>query len=170
MANHIDILIAKGKGKMRALKARLEGVVGVFKTLTEQHAEIEALLDDVRHDADKRQDLWPKIRTGLLSHERAEVEEVFPALHAEEPTRALADQHDADARELEQLIERLDATEISSDAWGMLFEQLTDTIEALATEEETEIFPVAQAVLGEARSKELDESFRAAEQRIAASV
>lgn len=170
MANPIDMLLSKGKGKIKAMKARLEGIVGVFKTLTEQHGEVEALLGSVRHDADKRQDLWPKIRTELLSHERAEVQEVFPVLRAHEPTRSLADQHDAEARELEQLIYQLDATDICSDAWGKLFERLADTVEAHANEEETEIFPIAQCVIGAARAKQLDQSFLAAQQRIAASL
>lgn len=170
MANHIDTLLSKGRGKIKAMKARLDGVVGVFRTLTEQHGEVESLLGSVRHDPDKRQDLWPKIRTDLLSHCRAEVQEVFPALRAHEPTRALADQHDAEAREIEQLIAEIDANEISSAAWGKLFERLADTVEAHANEEETEIFPIAQSVLGAERAKQLDERFLAAQQRIAASL
>lgn len=171
MSNHMDTLISKGKGKMKAMQARLDGVVGVFKTLTEQHGEVEALLSRVKHDADKRQDLWPKIRTELRSHERAEVQEVYPALRDrhQEPLSALADQHDAEATELEQLIRRLDLIEITSDAWGKLFEQLVDTVVTHATEEETEIFPLAQSVLGEARAKQLDKKFLAAKQRIALS-
>jgi hemerythrin superfamily protein len=170
MANQIDTLLAKGRGKIKAMKARLEGVVGVFKTLTEQHGEVESLLGSVRNDADKRQDLWPKIRTELLSHEGAEVQEVYPVLRAHEPTRALADQHDAEVKEMEQLIGELDATEISSDAWGKLFNRLADTVEAHANEEETEIFPIAQSVLGAERAKQIDGRFLAAKQRIVESV
>lgn len=172
MPNNIDTLISKGKGKMKAMQARLDGVVGVFRVLTEQHGEVEALLDRVKRDADKREDLWPKIRTELRSHERAEVQEVYPALREreQEPMRTLADQHDAEARELEQLIHRLDLIDICSDAWGTLFEQLAETVVAHATEEETEIFPLAQGVLGEARARQLEKKFLAAKQRIAESV
>jgi hemerythrin superfamily protein len=170
MANQIDTLLSKGRGKIKAMKARLEGVVGVFKTLTEQHGEVESLLGSVRHDADKRQALWPKIRTDLLAHCRAEVQEVFPVLRAHEPTRALADQHDTEAREIEQLVAEIDATEISCGTWGKLFDRLADTVEAHANEEETEIFPIAQSVLGPERSKQLDARFLAAQQRIAASL
>jgi hemerythrin superfamily protein len=170
MPSHIDTLLSKGRGKLKAMKARLDGVAGVFKTLTEQHGEVEALLGSVKRDADKRQDLWPKLRTELLSHERAEIQEVYPALRAHVPTRPLADQHDAEAAELEQLITKLDAIEISSDAWGTVFDQLADAVTAHATEEETEIFPIAQSVLGEARAKQLDAQFLSAKQRIAASV
>jgi hemerythrin superfamily protein len=170
MPNHMDTLISKGKGKMKAMQAGLEGVVGVFKTLTEQHAEVESLITRVKRDEDKRQDLWPKIRTELRSHERAEVQEVYPVLREQEATRTFADHHDAEARDLEQLIHRLDAIEITSDAWGRLFEQLAATVAAHATEEETEIFPLAQSVLGEARAKQLDEKFLAAKKRLAQSV
>jgi hemerythrin superfamily protein len=82
----------------------------------------------------------------------------------------LADQHDTEAKELEQLIHRLDVLEISSDAWGRLFEQLANTVMAHATEEETEVFPLAQSVLGEARARHLDAKFLATKKRLAQSV
>jgi hemerythrin superfamily protein len=163
------MLISKGKGLMKGMKARLDGVVGVYRTLTEQHGEVEALLQRVRRDAAKRRDLWPKIRGELRSHERAETATVYPALREEEPTRSLAEQHDGDARELEQLIARLDAMEIDSDAWGTAFDELADTVASHAREEETVIFPLAQSVLGDERARQLDDHFLAAKRQIAAS-
>jgi hemerythrin superfamily protein len=166
----MDTLISRGKGKMKAMKARLDGVVGVFKTLTEQHGEVEALIARVMRDADRRQDLWPKIRTELRSHEQAEVQEVYAALRDQELTRALVVEHDTEVSELERLIDQLDLTDISGAAWGTLFEQLADTVMAHATEEEAEIFPLAQNTLGTARAKQLDEKFVATQKRIARSV
>lgn len=169
MPNQMDMLVSKGKGKGKAMEARLAGVVGVFRTLAEQHAEVEVLLTRVQRDAEKRQALWPKLRTERLSHDRAEVQEVYPERRAHPPTRVLADRHDAEASQLEQLIQRLDALELSSDAWGTLFDQLAEAITRHATEEETKIFPLAQTVIGEPRAQQLDERFLAAKKRIAES-
>jgi hemerythrin superfamily protein len=169
MPNNTDMLISKGKGMIKGMKARLDGVVGIFRTLAEQHSEVEALLNRVKRDAARRRDLWPTIRGELRSHERAEVQELYPVLREQEPTRSLAEQHDAEAGDLERLIARLDATETSSDAWGTMFDELAEAVVAHAREEETVIFPLAQSLLGHARAKELDERFLAAKQRIAAS-
>jgi hemerythrin superfamily protein len=166
MSHRTDMLISKGKGVMKGVRARLDGVAGVFRTLTEQHGEVEALLQRVRRDAAKRRDLWPKIRAELLSHERAEIQEVYPALREHEPTRSLAEQHDVDASELEQLIGRLDAMDIASDAWGTMLDELTGVVVAHAREEETVIFPLAQSVLPDVLVKRLDERFLAAKRRI----
>lgn len=166
----MDTLISKGKAKLKQVRAKASGMTGVFSTLTQQHGEVEALLARVQDDADKRRALWPTIRMELLSHERAEIQQVYPALRYHEATRSVADQHDAEANDLEQLIQRLDATEISSALWGELFDQLVDTVLAHATEEETEMFPLAQDTLGKARSKELDSAFLATKQRIASSI
>lgn len=81
MPNRMDSMISKGAGMVKAVKARLEGLVGVFKTLAEQHGEVAALLKRLQHSPDKRSELWPEIRRELLSHERAELREVYAHRH-----------------------------------------------------------------------------------------
>jgi len=170
MPTRMDSMISHGMGKVKAAKARLTGLVGVFKTLAEQHGQVAALLERVRGNTDKRSELWPKIRVELISHERGEVREVYPVLRTQAQTRALAEHHDDEARELEQLITTLDATDIASEAWAELFDRLADTVISHANEEEEKIFPPAQDALGEDRAKELERAFLAAKQQIAAAV
>lgn len=170
MANRMDSIISHGMGEVKGLKARLKGLVGVFRTLAEQHGEVTALISRVRGHADKRAELWPEIRRELLSHERGEVRELYPVLRAHVELRELADHHDEEARELEQQISMLDALEISSDAWRTRFDQLAELVIAHAKEEENEIFPAAQHAIGEDRARALERTFLAAKQQIAAAV
>lgn len=170
MANRIDSIISRGMGEVKGLKARLSGLVGVFRTLAEQHGEVTALIERVRGNPDKRAELWPTIRRTLLSHERGEVRELFPVLRAHAELRKLADRHDKEARELEQLIKKLDQGDVRSEAWGTRFDQLAETVSAHTKEEENEMFPAAQRVIGEDRAKQLERTFLAAQQQIAASV
>lgn len=167
MPNRMDSLISTGMGKMKGVKARLEGLTGVFRTLAEQHGEVIALMERVRSNADKRTDLWPTIRKELLSHERGEVREVFPVLREYDETRQLADHHDEEASEMEALIDQLDAADIQSDAWGETFRQLLDIVRHHANEEEDQIFPAAQRVIGEPRAKQLETTFLQAKKKIA---
>lgn len=170
MTSRMDTALSHGAGKIKAVKARLEGLTGVFKTLAEQHGEVASLLERVRATPEKRADLWPTIRRQLLAHERGEVRELYPVLRMDPATMAFANHHDDEARELEQMIGRLDVLPIMSEAWGTMFERLTETVLHHASEEEDQIFPAAQQVLGEARTEELDSTVQRAQQQTAMAV
>jgi hemerythrin superfamily protein len=167
MPSRIDSMLSHGMGKVKAVKARLSGLVGVFATLAEQHGEVAALLERAKHSDDKFAELWPKIRRELISHEKAELREVYPALRANDTTRELANRHEAEATQLEQLIEIIDELAIRSPARREEFEQLVELVLYHAREEETDIFPRAQEALGKQRAEELKERFLTAKQQIA---
>jgi hemerythrin superfamily protein len=167
MPNRMDSIISKGTGAVKAVEARMHGLVGVFKVLSEQHGEAGALLRRVKRDPERRAELWPTIRQELVSHERAELREVYPVLAEHARLRALADRHEAEAGQLSALIDRIHATEMSSPTWGPLFDQLVDQVMLHVKEEESEIFPKAQEVIGAARAKELEPLFLAAKKQIA---
>jgi hemerythrin superfamily protein len=166
MANRIDETIAKTKAAAKAVKVRVDGLTGIFATLAKQHTEAGSLMGAVQHDAAKRTDLWPKIRTALLTHERSEMRVLYPELRMHDQLRALANSHDAEAQELERMIHDLDGVEMASDTWGNLFERLADTVARHAKEEETEIFPKAQGLLGKDRAKDLDAKFLATQKSL----
>jgi len=166
MANRMDQAIAKTKGVAKAVKARVDGLTGVFATLVRQHGEAAALLDAVKRDRDKRGELWPKLRVALLTHERAEMRVIYPELRMRDELRALANRHDAEADALERMIHDLEEVEMDGDTWGNLFERLADTVAHHAKEEENEIFPIAQRVIGKDRAKELDSKFQNAQRSL----
>lgn len=166
MPNRMDSMLSKGAGVMKGVKARLDGLHGVFKTLAEQHGEVSAMLKRLQDKPEKRGELWPQIRRELISHERAEMREVYPVLRQHAQTRALADHHDQEAAELERLIERID---MAAADWQTLFDQLVDTVVHHANEEENEIFPKAQEAIGDRTTKDLEARFLAVKQQIATS-
>lgn len=143
------------------------GLVGIFDTLAAQHAEVSNLFGQLRTKPASRAMLWPQIRRALVSHEHGEIRELYPVLRQFPQTRALADHHDEEARNLDALIARLDAEDIRTDAWLALFEQLVTTVLHHAKdEEEAKIFPLAQQVLGEARAIELDAKYLATQEKL----
>jgi hemerythrin superfamily protein len=163
MPNRMDSMMSKGAGMMKGVKARLEGLVGVFKTLAEQHGEVSAMLKRLQDKPEKKSELWPEIRRELLSHERGEMREIYPVLRQHVQTRALAEHHDQEAAELERLIERLDMT--LSDDWRALYDQLVETVIHHAREEETDIFPKAQEAIGDQMARDLEPRFLAAKKQ-----
>lgn len=166
MSNRMDSMLSKGAGVMKGVKARLEGLTGVFKTLTEQHGEVTAMLKRLQSKPEKKAELWPQIRRELLSHERGEVREVYPVLRQHVQTRALAEHHDQEAAEMERLIEQIDSA--VADEWRPLFDQLVDAVTNHANQEENEIFPKAQEAIGDKTAKEIEPRFLAAKKQVMA--
>jgi hemerythrin superfamily protein len=166
MSTRIDSTIWKDVEMGRRLKSRLDGLDGVFKALAEQHAELLSMMKRLQNHPEMKPELWPEIRRELLSHERAEAKELYPVLRRYPQTQALADQHALEATEIESMIAELD-TDI--DDWQVFYAELVDTVIDHADQEENEIFPRAQAAIGEGAAKDLESRFLAMKTTIAAS-
>ena len=85
MSNPFQDLVAKVTGKAAGVEARAKGLKGVFRKLAEQHHEVGSLLASAQK-ADDPAGLWQRIRTELVSHEQAELVEIYPVLVANERT------------------------------------------------------------------------------------
>ena len=129
---------------------RAPALIGVFELLAQQHRELKALFDEVLATKGSRAALWLECRRQLVAHERSEVRELWPVLRAIPATRAIADHHDAEARESDGLIVLLNTLPPDSERWLALFAQLANTVTAHAAEEEAKLFPQAQEAVGEA--------------------
>jgi hemerythrin superfamily protein len=161
MTNPIDQVISKGAGIAHQVKAQIDGLGGVWNTLAEQHAEAMSLLKRAKADPRRMSDLWPTIRAALQAHEQAELLEVYPVLARHTELRAMADRHEKEATALSQTIDQMDAQPLASARFEELLHQLITLVKAHAEEEEQQIFPLAQAVIGDTRSSEIDKSFQA---------
>jgi hemerythrin superfamily protein len=148
MANKVEELVSKAVGTAKAAKATLEGLNGVFRHLEREHGEVSAMLMRLKasSDPDVRRELWPTIRKELLSHELAEKREVYPALRSEPETQAMAEEHDRDAEELEELIAEVTATAVDSPQWQPTLARLIEQVQEHVRDEEEDQFPIADRV------------------------
>ncbi len=166
MANLMDQVISKGAGLAHELEARMDGLVGVFDTLAAQHAEAGALLKRAKADEGKRPELWPTIRAALKSHEQGELREVYPVLREYPELQAFADRHETEASQLSQTVGQMDALDPRSMQFAALLDRLIGLVEAHVAEEEKQIFPTSQRVIGAARAKELESRFLATAKQV----
>lgn len=155
---------------MMATKRSASELAGIFTTLTEEHRQVSALLERARKNPEERGQLWPTIRAQLLSHERGEIRELYPVLRSKPATAQLADHHDAEAKDMEDTILDLDLIPPASEAWGARFDELVESVLHHVKEEEQEMFPQAQAALGEAMALELDAKYLDAKQKLVVAV
>jgi hemerythrin superfamily protein len=163
MTNKVEELAAKVVGTAMAAKATLEGLEGVFRHLAREHGEVSTLLMRLKasSDPDTRRELWPTIRRELLSHEQAELREVYPVLRQNADTRAMADEHDQDAKSLEEVIHELTQTAVDSERWQPTLERLIAQVQEHVRDEEEEYFPIADRAFKEG-SEEIQERYEQA--------
>lgn len=167
MPNRMDSMLSTGMGKMKAVKAGLKGLVGVFRTLTEQHGEVAVLLERAKASNEKFTELWPFLKKELISHEKAEVRELYPYLRIYPETRALADHHDAEAGKLEWLIAKIDELPIGAQERRDRYDELVEMVVHHASEEESEIFAKAQDCMGKDLARQVDAKYQATKKVIA---
>jgi hypothetical protein len=152
---------AQGARTAGAVAMRIKGLTGVFKKLVDEHKDMEDSLQRINasRSASQRRELWTVIRRQLLSHERGEVLEVYPALEGYDAVRDILERHSRHAEELEWAINELDAVGYDSEEWVPKFRDLVALAEDHMEDEESDFFPRAQEVLGERATEELEERF-----------
>jgi hypothetical protein len=153
----VEEVASKAAGALKVVKATVEGLSGVFKQLTREHGEVGALLMriDLSSDLKVRAELFPKIRRELLSHERGELREVYPAFKANPRLEPMVAEHDREAREIEQILSELQATPYEDEGWGPRFSQLVEAFKHHTALEENHYFPAANRILGKAESERI---------------
>jgi hypothetical protein len=163
MTSKIEELAAKAVGVAKEVKARFEGFSGVFSHLVREHGEVSALLMrlELSSDPDVRRELWPAIRKELLGHERGEIAVVYPSLQQNAETRVMVAEHNHDAAGLEDAIEELTLTPVTSEQWQPNLRRLIALVQEHVRDEEEEYFPIADQVFRD-RSDALLERFEEA--------
>lgn len=157
MPNRIEKAAAEAMGAIKAAKATVERLHGVFKQLTREHGEVTALLVRVKTSTDPevRRELFPKIREELLSHEKGELSEVYPAFLAHEELAGYAEMHAREAGTLERTIKTLSAMAYDDPQWGPTFANLANAVVHHAKEEEDDFFPAASKIFGKDISEQM---------------
>jgi hypothetical protein len=142
-------------------------LTGVFELLINEHRRASLLLQRaLTETSQERRTSWPPVRRQLLSHERAETLEVYSALEGHDAARDILAQHATQGGELESVIGELDNIDYESADWSDKLRDVIALVEDHFRDEETEFFPRAQELLGEATSVELRDRFVSAQREV----
>ena len=149
MPTRTERMASKAMGAVKTVKATVKGLSGVFRKLAQEHGEVTALLLRVKQSksVELRRELFPDIRKELLAHEKGELEVVHPAFRQYPELVEIADAHQAEATQMEQILRELDSTDYADAAWTRTFDRLVEVVTHHAAEEENQFFPEASRVM-----------------------
>lgn len=157
-------LRSKLKGVVEEVAHRFKGETGILVTLAKEHAELRALIDEVKRseDANHRQELLQMIRIELLTHDRAE-ERTLHADLAALGLQAEIDRQSLEHRQIEKLLtELVEGMVIDPDA---SLDELEEALDAHVGREEGELFAAAKRNIPGDRLRLLGEAFEGTRER-----
>lgn len=163
MSNPIEESVTRAP-ELGAANAAADGFEGVFVQLVAEHREAASLLDRLSDSdpVDEREALWRKLNIALVSHERAELREIYAAFKRYPALQVIIREHSLQADDLEDLIEDLEALPVDAPEWSALFRRLDSAVRAHVQREEHEFFPQALQVIGTEEAAALREPYRLA--------
>ncbi len=154
-------MAAKLAGTAKSAEATLRGRRGIFRQLEREHAEITATLRRIAKTADPevKRELFEDVRKELIAHGRGEERELYPLLRTHEEASELVEEVLDDHRAVEAILDRLRSMDLRTEEWRELFDELISEVEEHVAQERNEIFPLAEQLIDEERSKKLEERY-----------
>ena len=137
-----------------------------FQLLKADHKNVAALFDQLesaRGQAKLR--VFEQIRTELELHTHIEEKIFYPAVEEPEETHDLTLEAYEEHAVVKQLLKELSRARSADDEWEAQAKVLRENVEHHVEEEENELFPKAEAALGEEEIDELGERMAAEKER-----
>ncbi|MCV2883802.1 hemerythrin domain-containing protein [Aestuariibacter sp. AA17] len=130
----------------------------IFEALREDHDKQRALLAtlmDTSGASSTRKDYYAQLKDELNRHAIAEERHFYIALMESDKAIEKSRHGIAEHHEIDELIEKLDQTDMSSSAWMSYMKNLNEKVLHHLEEEERETFQLAGRILSDAQKSEL---------------
>ncbi len=134
----------------------------IFNALTEDHKiqrDLIAKLVETKGESDDRKLIFNKLKHELAIHADAEERFFYNPLIKDDNTQGRARHSIAEHHELDELVEKLEKTEMSASNWLTTAKELAHEVEHHLDEEEHEIFKMAGKVLNETEKEKLGQEY-----------
>lgn len=135
----------------------------IFEELKEDHEKQRSLLKilaETSGDTPARHDYFKELKEQLESHAVAEERYFYAPLMATDEAIDLSRHGIAEHHEIDELIETLEETDMSSPGWLTHLKTLQEKVEHHLADEEQEFFDVAEKVLSTSELKNLAVDYR----------
>lgn len=121
--------------------------MNITTLLKEDHREVESLITELEGSPSK--ETFLKLKQSLDLHAQIEETIFYPALEENDNTEDLVDEAYQEHDEVKDLLAEMASTDVDGEDFQDLLAQLKDSINHHVEEEENELFPKAQKILGE---------------------
>ena len=135
----------------------------IFEALKEDHEKQRSLLKilaETSGDTPAREDYFSQLKSQLESHAVAEERHFYAPLMESDKAIELSRHGIAEHHEIDELIEKLEDTDMCSPGWLTHLKSLQEKVEHHLADEEQEFFAVAEDVLSEGDLKKLATDYR----------
>lgn len=158
MPHPLEKLTPNDADNLGRVKAAIHGLTGVFSQLFSEHREASRLLEALSktRDVEARRDLWTQLSAALVSHERAEQQELYAVFQEYPALQPIVEEHSHQTHVLEALINELNTLPMTSPDWLGSLQRLEATVKQHIEEEEAYFFPRAQAAIGKDKAEQLE--------------
>ncbi|MFP4471111.1 MAG: hemerythrin domain-containing protein [Bacteroidota bacterium] len=129
----------------------------IFEALKEDHRKLRSLADSILETegkSDERKLNFERLVVELKAHAMAEERYFYKPMMRYDNSQEKARHSISEHQEIDELIEKLQETDMSSPSWKSNFEKLHELVNHHLDEEEEEVFQVADKVFTEDEKKD----------------
>lgn len=140
----------------------------IFEALREDHNKQRTLIDQLcktEGNSEDREALYKQVKLALKSHAAAEERNLYIPMMKHDMTQEKARHSVAEHHEMDEMMEELDSTEMTSPHWLAVAKKLQDQLHHHLDEEEQEIFQIAGKVLSDSQKASLAKEYRTSMQQ-----
>ena len=132
--------------------------MNAIELLMQDHKEASGMMDQLE-TADKgdrsAKETFLQLKDALTMHTQIEEQIFYPALRNFEETKDMVPEAFEEHQEVKDILEEMTSLNPGDDEFMDKLTELRDSVEHHVEEEETEMFPKAEKVLGQSRLQEL---------------
>lgn len=139
----------------------MPSIYDAIKADHDNHRDLLNKIAQTSGDSEERRDAWTEFYNDVKSHAAAEEETFYSKLIAETWGQDAARHSVHEHQQLDDLMEELNTTDMSSPGWLTRFKTLKHDYEHHMDEEENEVFTRAKKVIGEEQNQGFGMKFEA---------
>jgi Hemerythrin HHE cation binding domain. len=117
--------------------------------LKQDHREVENLMMMLEDETTASNDIFERLKSTITLHTQVEEEIFYPAMEEFDETLEMVERSYDEHSEVEQILEDMTGLNPQDEEFQDLLVELRDSVNLHAQEEETEVFPKAEELLGE---------------------
>ncbi|EAS19795.1 conserved hypothetical protein [Flavobacteria bacterium BBFL7] len=136
--------------------------MNIFEALRKDHEiqrELCDMLVNTSGDTELRKNMFEKLKHELAIHADAEERHFYVPLIESDLTQEKARHSIAEHHEMDELVEKLEETDMDSSAWLKYMKELAHQVEHHLDEEEQEVFQLAGKALNEKEKTSLAQEY-----------